>query len=92
MRWRCFHCNYLALTPAEGREHFGSSPSQRPTCLIDGAEYRRMEEAYRRSCEEDTDLHRALHAKDSERAFAVRRAEEEGYARGLRDGMKVAST
>jgi hypothetical protein len=48
---------------------------------------RKAEAELARYREEDTDLHRALYAKDSERDTAVRRAEEEGYARGLRDGM-----
>lgn len=44
-------------------------------------------DAYR---QEDTDLHRALYAKDCERNRAVMRAEEQGYARGLRDGVNLS--
>jgi hypothetical protein len=43
-------------------------------------------ESYR---QEDTELHRALHAKDCECNRAVMRAEEQGYARGLRDGVNI---
>lgn len=88
--WMCFHCAavFLDRDRAKAREHFGGSEFQQAGCQIDLAEYRRMEEQYRRCCEEDTDVHRALHAKDSEMRQAVLRAEEAGYARGLADAKK----
>jgi hypothetical protein len=65
------------------RLHFGSSEHQQPGCQIDLAEYRRMEEVNRRHCEEDTELHRALHRMECEHRTALVRAEEAGYAKGL---------
>lgn len=38
---------------------------------------------------EDTDLHRQIHSIQAEHSAALRRAEEIGYDRGLRDGMKL---
>jgi len=86
--WRCFHCDETFTTAKAAQEHFGKSEYQRPGCQIDVAEYRRMEEVNRRHCEEDTDLHRAIYAAQSEGAEKARRAEEEGYSRGLKDAPK----
>lgn len=87
--WRCFHCDEAFTDRSAASEHFGTSEMQRPACLISIAEYRSMEETCRRYCEEDTDLHRALAAKASEMSQAVQRAEETGYARGLRDANHI---
>lgn len=81
--WRCFHCDAQFTGEAGAREHFGASEAQQPACLIDIAEYRSMEEANRRHCEEDTDLHREIHRLQCEHQQALRREEEKGYARGL---------
>jgi len=43
----------------------------------------------RRYREEDTDLHRELRRMESDHATALRREEEKGYARGLRDAGYV---
>ena len=83
--WRCFHCDEVFTDPAAAAEYFGPSQAQQPACQIDVAAYRRMEEAHRRSCEEDTDLHREIHHLQSDHQIALRREEEKGYARGLRD-------
>lgn len=84
--WTCFHCGEVCTDAEAARLHFGSSEHQQPGCQIDLAEYRRMEELNRRHCEEDTDLHRALHRMGCEHQEALRREEEVGYAKGLRDG------
>ena len=47
-----------------------------------------MEETLRRFHNEDTDLHREIHALHTEKTTAVRRAEEQGYAKGLEDARK----
>lgn len=83
--WRCFHCDEVFTDRAAAREHFGSEQHATPVCQVDGAEYRRMEEAFRRSAAEDTDLHREIRSLQAGHAAALRRAEEEGYARGLAD-------
>jgi hypothetical protein len=65
------------------RLHFGASEHQQPGCQIDLTEYRRMEEVNRRHCEEDTELHRALHRMEADHRTELLRAEEAGYAKGL---------
>ena len=84
--WTCFHCGEVCANVEAARLHFGSSEHQQPGCQIDLAEYRSMEEVNRRHCEEDTELHRALHRMGGEHREALRREEESGYAKGLRDG------
>lgn len=86
--WRCFHCEAVFTEPQSAAEHFGTSERQQPACQIDIAEYRRMEEVDRRHGEEDTDLHRQIHAAQCEGASQARRAEEAGYARGLAQAQK----
>jgi hypothetical protein len=86
--WTCFHCGEVCADSEAARLHFGDSEHQQPGCQIDLAEYRRMEEVNRRHCEEDTELHRALHRMECEHQQALRREEEAGYARGLRDGRQ----
>jgi len=86
--WRCFHCQEMFYDYKKAEEHFGSSEHQQPACQIDIHAYRAMEETHRRHCEEDTDLHRALHRAHSLGQEAAKRAEEVGYARGLADAKK----
>lgn len=84
--WTCFHCGEVCADADAARLHFGASEHAQPGCQIDLTEYRRMEEVNRRHCEEDTELHRALHRMECEHQQALRREEEAGYAKGLRDG------
>lgn len=86
--WRCFHCDEVFTDRAAAAEHFGPHQYTEPGCKIDIVEYRRMEEINRSHAKEDTELHRALAAKDAQMQTAVRTAEELGYARGLEDAKK----
>lgn len=81
--WRCFHCDEILTTAAAAQAHFGTRETQDAFCTVSPETFRHMELELARYREEDTELHRALHAKDSEMAQAVKKAEEEGYARGL---------
>jgi hypothetical protein len=94
--WTCFHCGEHFPSTLKGerdaRLHFGETPAHDPACQIDVRAYRLMEENSRRHFAEDTELHRALQAKDAEMRTAVRQAEEQGYARGLEDAKKYPET
>lgn len=96
--WTCFHCGETFTTVGSARDHFGTDISDEPGCLlkvgIGGersllAHLRKAEKELARHIEEDTDLHRTLYTMQSRHADALRSAEEAGYERGLRDGMKV---
>ena len=79
--WRCFHCGEIS------REHFGGVAA----CQLKSSD-RHLIEVIREQEErlavyriEDTNLMRAIHAKDAEHLEALRRAEEKGFARGVAD-------
>jgi len=86
--WRCFHCDEAFTDSDSAAVHFGTHEHQRPACLVDAAEYRRMEAKEARYAEEDADCHRAMHRQQTEHNQALQRAEEAGYAKGLRDSGK----
>lgn len=87
--WTCFHCGENFPGTLAGQKaaqlHFGTWISDEPKCQISAHRVRTMEAALRRYREEDTDLHREIARLQSEHAIALRREEEKGYARGLRD-------
>lgn len=88
-KWRCFHCDETFTDEQAAYEHFGAHPHQEPGCKIDLAEYRRMESEVARMQrelgEDDTMVRREMARQQGEHAAALRRAEETGYARGLKD-------
>lgn len=98
--WRCFHCGDVFTKAQErhARNHFGRDCGETPVCLIrEPGEYNVLRAlrdaqdeltAYRA---EDTELHRALHAMSADHQAALRREEERGYEKGLRDAMKEAA-
>jgi hypothetical protein len=87
--WTCFHCgqNFPGTMAGqyEARLHFGASIHDEPKCQISARRLRSMEYDLRRYREEDTELHREIARIESEHAVALRREEEKGYERGLRD-------
>jgi hypothetical protein len=89
--WRCFHCDEAFTDRAAAVLHFGEREHRTPGCQIDLAEYRRMEGQQDRYAEEDADCHRALCRERAEHAVKQRRAEEAGYARGLKDAALAAA-
>ena len=91
--WRCFHCDEVFMNGDEARLHFGNSLDALPVCQVDAAKLRELEQQLRdkedqlRSYrEEDTELHQQIRSIESQHDTAIRRAEESGYAKGLRDG------
>jgi hypothetical protein len=87
--WRCFHCHEVFTDPAEAALHFGTSIAQKPACQLNMKWLRYVERQLDRYREEDSDLHRQIHAMASRHQTELRREEEKGYARGLRDGMAM---
>jgi hypothetical protein len=89
--WRCFHCNTLFTNPKHAAEHFGAHEGATPACKLSNSEghlvtyIRKLEaelEVHRR---EDSDVLRAMYAKEAEHREALVRAEEKGYNRGVLD-------
>lgn len=87
--WRCFLCDEVFTDEKAAALHFGTSIMQSPACQIDAKWLRYLERQLERYREEDTDLHRHIAGLKSQSQVAVMRAEEEGYASGLRDAAKL---
>jgi hypothetical protein len=83
--WRCFHCNEVFRSESKAREHFGPTECAPTSCQVSPEQLRDLEKQLSAYRNEDTDLHRQIARLESELFTATRKAEEEGYARGLRD-------
>lgn len=95
--WVCFHCGEHFPGNADGtyraRLHFGpTGPNDEPKCQITAYRLRAMEAELRRYREEDTELHQEIARLKCEHATALRREEEKGYERGLRDAQRYPET
>ena len=85
--WRCFHCGETFVDAADAAMHFGQRIYSDPACHVDAERLRELERQLDGYREEDTDLHRQIAALECRHQQDVMRAEEAGYARGLRDAM-----
>jgi len=98
VEWRCFHCG-ATFTKAQARwagEHFGRSEADTPVCMMrvpgEGSlltALRNAQVELARYRQEDSDLIRAMTSQAADHAQLLRREEEKGYARGLKDGMAM---
>jgi len=86
--YRCFHCLEEFADSESAALHFGKTELQNPACLINIAEYRAMEQRMLAYNQEDAEIHREMANLQSSHTQALKREEEIGYARGLRDGAK----
>lgn len=96
--WTCFHCGGTFTTPGAARDHFGFDPSADPACRIKVGEERGLVMALRRleakyvklledTCDEQGKVAMEFYGLGAKHAGDRRRAEEAGYAKGLRDGL-----
>lgn len=90
LAWRCFHCDEQFTDTDAARLHFGASEYDKPACQVDVVQLRWLEAQHRRACEEDTDLHRTIRGMACEHERLRKRAEEEGYAKGLADAARAS--
>jgi hypothetical protein len=92
--WTCFHCGMHFSGDFKGWQeafkHFGSNVQGDAWCQYTAIQVRAMEDLLRRYQEEDTPRDRYLAKIQAEHATALRREEEKGYARGLRDAKAEA--
>lgn len=95
--WRCFHCDQVFMGARSATEHFGGEQGALAACQIKSHEghilsaLRKAEHELRRYRDGDNDLMLSIYALETAKVAAVLRAEEEGYARGLRDGRVMAA-
>lgn len=90
--WTCFHCGETFMHQNAARLHFGASVYDEPKCQISAHRLRAMEEELRRYRAQDSDADRAMHAMVADHQVALRRAEEQGYARGLDAAKRYPET
>ena len=89
-QWRCFHCDQVFTSRRWAAEHFGADGDM-PICKIKAHEghlvtyIRRLEDDLSRYRTDDSDVMRSIMTLEVEQRQALIRAEEEGYARGVRD-------
>ncbi len=90
--WKCFHCDEVFNDFKEAGDHFGYGEISTPACKIDAAHLRELEIELFKYRLEDTELHREIHRLVAKNQQDCRRAEELGYARGLRDAHLINCT
>ena len=83
--WRCFHCDEVFHDHAEAEKHFGRRLVSTSACQVDLKRFREMELELQSYHNDDSAVLRQMAAMEREHATALRREEEKGYARGLRD-------
>jgi hypothetical protein len=100
VHWRCFHCGdtFTLAQKRHARRHFGGDESEQPVCLIRSAgegalltALRNAQDELTRYRAEDSDVLRSMWAMQSDHAAALRREEEAGYEKGLRDARAEAA-
>ncbi len=93
-QWRCFFCDEVFTRRADAAEHFGvddSCEADVPACKIAAHEghlvkyIRKLESELRRYVREDSDIARSIMTLEADQGDKLRRAEEDGYAKGVRD-------
>lgn len=90
--WRCFHCDEIFHNEVEAEEHFGRKFVSQTACQVDIKRLREMELQLVDYQHEDSKVLRKMAAMEGEHAAALRREEEKGYARGLRDAKRHPET
>jgi hypothetical protein len=92
--WTCFHCDETFCIVALAMDHFGVDQGAEPACKIKVGDERNLVSRIRdleaqlaRYRAEDSDTDRAMYRMQAEHLVALRRAEEAGYERGMRDAL-----
>lgn len=97
-QWRCFHCDELFHDADAARDHFGDQQLETPACQLNATGkgllglYRELQREHWRVVSEDTnDNAKMYYAMGADHSRAVRKSEEDGYAKGLKDGRAEAA-
>lgn len=94
--WRCFYCDEVFTSEQDAEEHFGAQRGSLAGCQLKGHEHgllrivREQEEELAQHRSENTEFIRTMETLKSEQADEVRRAEELGYGRAVREMQRLA--
>lgn len=95
--WRCFHCDEVFTDPKSAANHFGVDHIGDETLCqmaqVDGGIARviaDLAEELQRYRSEDNTSYREFYALGADHSQALRREEEKGYARGMKDARAEA--
>lgn len=88
--WRCFHCAEVFTTEEDAGQHFGVDQTATCACVLKEERplimlIREQEAELRQYRAEESASYRGFYELGASHAVALRREEEKGYARGLRD-------
>jgi transposase len=95
-RWRCFHCDDVFTSARAAAEHFGGTQAASAACQIKGHEHgllgalRAQEEELAEHRAESGPLLRAMASMRADHAEALRREEERGFGRAVREMQSLA--
>ena len=98
--WTCFHCGETFTEFREARDHFGYDETSEAACRVKAGAERGLLAALRKAeneladawlqiNSESSDAVRAMYAQAGRHFQQIQTAEEAGYERGLRDGMRM---
>lgn len=95
-RWRCFHCDTVFRSEHEAGIHFGADVAGTCACVLPHEQHlvehiRDLESQLESYRTESDQIMRSIMTLEAEHQVALRREEEKGYERGLRDGRAVAA-
>lgn len=94
--WRCFHCGDVFTEREDAAHHFGLDTLDEPGCKLNELEggilalYREAQVELAKYREEDNAAFREFYSLGADHSTALRREEEKGYERGLRDGRTLS--
>lgn len=89
-QWRCFHCDAVFRSEREATIHFGADEAATCACVLPHEQHlvehirdlERQLESYRTDSDR---VLRSIMTLEGEHGAALRREEEKGYERGVRD-------
>lgn len=84
--WRCFQCDDVFNTEADAALHFGKFDDCVPACKIGAERFRAMEAELHGYRTESDAASKTFYSLGADHQTALRKAEQEGYDKGLADG------
>jgi hypothetical protein len=89
-QWRCFHCDAVFTSRFQAGIHFGADQAATCACVLPHERHlvdhiRDLEAQLDRYRADDSSVMRSIMTLEATHQAALRREEEKGYERGVRD-------